>query len=54
MSQANAWRVTAMAATGEMARALAARLAVHGYRVWFSPGRDRAVFKMTGLRPKGA
>lgn len=38
------------AATGAAARALAARLAQHGYRVSFPPGRDPAVFKVTGLR----
>jgi hypothetical protein len=32
-----------------MARALAARLAGHGYRVRFPPGRDPAAFKVTGL-----
>jgi len=32
-----------------MAHALAARLAEHGYRVMFPPGRDPAVFKVTGL-----
>jgi hypothetical protein len=37
------------AATGEAARALAARLAQHGYEVSFPPGRDPAVFKVTGL-----
>ena len=37
------------AATGAAARALAARLAQHGYRVSFPPGRDLAVFKVTGL-----
>ena len=37
------------AATGEAARALAARLAQHGYQVSFPPGRDPAVFKVTGL-----
>jgi hypothetical protein len=36
-------------ATGGPARALAARLARHGYRVMFPPGRDPAVFKVTGL-----
>jgi hypothetical protein len=35
--------------TGEMARALAARLTEHGYRVRFPPGRDPAAFKVTGL-----
>jgi hypothetical protein len=38
------------AATGAAARALAARLAQHGYRVSFPPGRDPAVFKVSGLR----
>jgi len=37
------------AATGAAARALAARLAQHGYGVTFPPGRDPAVFKVTGL-----
>ena len=37
------------AATGAAARALAARLARHGYEVSFPPGRDPAVFKVTGL-----
>ncbi len=37
------------AATGAAARALAARLAQHGYEVSFPPGRDPAVFKVTGL-----
>jgi hypothetical protein len=32
-----------------MARLLAARLTEHGYRVMFPPGRDPAVFKVTGL-----
>lgn len=35
--------------TGQMARVLAARLAGHGYRVMFPPGRDPAAFKVTGL-----
>jgi hypothetical protein len=35
--------------TGATARALAARLAEHGYRVTFLSGRDPAVFKLTGL-----
>jgi hypothetical protein len=35
--------------TGAAALALAARLAQHGYRVRFPPGRDPAVFKVTGL-----
>jgi hypothetical protein len=37
------------AATDAAALALAARLAQHGYRVIFPPGRDPAVFKVTGL-----
>jgi hypothetical protein len=37
------------AATGAAARALAARLAQHGYQVSFPPGRDPVVFKVTGL-----
>jgi hypothetical protein len=37
------------AATDAAALALAARLAQHGYRVTFPPGRDPAVFKVTGL-----
>lgn len=37
------------AVTGEMARALAARLTAHGYQVRFPPGRDLAVFQVTGL-----
>ena len=37
------------AATGAAARALAARLGAHGYQVSFPPGRDPAVFKVTGL-----
>jgi hypothetical protein len=41
--------VTTRTVTGEMARTLAARLAGHGYRVTFPPGRDPAVFKVTGL-----
>ena len=36
-------------ATGAAARALAALLAQHGYQVSFPPGRDPAVFKVTGL-----
>ena len=35
--------------TGAAARALAARLAEHGYRVTFPAGRDPAVFKLAGL-----
>jgi len=34
---------------GIRARALAARLAAHGYQTWFPPGRDPATFKVTGL-----
>ena len=34
---------------GEMAQALAARLAERGYHVTFPPGRDPAVFKVNGL-----
>ena len=37
------------AATDAAALALAARLAQHGYGVTFPPGRDPAVFKVTGL-----
>jgi hypothetical protein len=36
-------------ATGAAARALAARLEANGYQVSFPPGRDPAVFKVTGL-----
>jgi hypothetical protein len=46
------WQGTAHPAatmTGTAARALAARLAEHGYRVTFLSGRDPAVFKLTGL-----
>ena len=35
--------------TDVMARALAARLAGRGYQARFPPGRDPAVFKVTGL-----
>lgn len=35
--------------TGATARALAARLTRHGYQVVFPPGRDPAIFKVTGL-----
>lgn len=35
--------------TGAAARSLAARLAGHGFRVSFPPGRDPAVFRVTGL-----
>jgi hypothetical protein len=41
--------VSTQAVTGEMARLLAARLGEHGYPVVFPPGRDPAVFKVTGL-----
>ena len=41
--------MTVPAVTGQMARALAARLTVHGYQVRFPPGRDLAVFQVTGL-----
>jgi hypothetical protein len=34
---------------GIRARALAARLAAHGYQAWFPPGRDPATFKVAGL-----
>jgi hypothetical protein len=37
------------AATDAAALALAARLAQHGHQVSFPPGRDPAVFKVTGL-----
>lgn len=37
--------------TGEMARTLAASLTGRGYRVQFPPGRDLAVFKVTGPLP---
>ena len=39
----------AVEAAGAAARALADRLAAHGYKVSFPPGRDPAVFKVTGL-----
>lgn len=39
----------APALPGAAARALAARLAQHGYQVCFPPGRDPAVLKVTGL-----
>ena len=39
----------ATALSGAAARALAARLAERGYRVRFPPGRDPAVFRVTGL-----
>jgi hypothetical protein len=42
-------RSPAMAVEGRMAQALAARLAANGYQVRFPPGRDPAVFKVTGL-----
>jgi len=35
--------------TGDMACALATRLRGHGFQVLFPPGRDPAVFKVTGL-----
>jgi hypothetical protein len=41
--------VTTRTVTGEMARALATWLAGHGHRVTFPPGRDPAVFTVTGL-----
>ena len=41
--------MSARAVAGEMAKLLAARLEDHGYRVMFPPGRDLAVFKVTGL-----
>jgi hypothetical protein len=41
--------VSARAVASEMAKLLAARLEDHGYRVMFPPGRDPAVFKVTGL-----
>jgi hypothetical protein len=41
--------VSARAVAGEMAKLLAARLEDHGYWVMFPPGRDPAVFKVTGL-----
>jgi hypothetical protein len=46
--------VTPQTVTGEMARDLAARLSGHGYQVVFPPGRDPAVFKVTGLPDGGA
>ena len=39
----------AAAVTGAAARALAARLAEHGYQVTSLPGHDPAVFKLAGL-----
>lgn len=39
----------AASVTGAAARALAARLAEHGYRVTFLSRRDLAVFKLAGL-----
>jgi hypothetical protein len=41
--------VSARAVAGEMAKLLAARLEEHGYTVAFPPGRDPAVFRVTGL-----
>jgi hypothetical protein len=41
--------VRARAVAGDMAKQLAARLEGHGYRVMFPPGRDPAVFTVTGL-----
>jgi hypothetical protein len=41
--------VSARAVAGEMAKLLAALLEDDGYRVMFPPGRDPAVFKVTGL-----
>ena len=37
------------AVTGQLARELATWLTAHGYRVRFPPGRDVAVFQVTGL-----
>lgn len=45
--------MTTRTVMGEMARALAARLAEHGYQVMFPPGRDPAASKVAGL-PGGA
>lgn len=42
-------RVTTRAAMGPSAGTLAALLAEHGYQVRFPPGRDPAMFKVTGL-----
>ena len=41
--------VSARAVTGEMAKVLAAQLEERGYTVAFPPGRDLAVFRVTGL-----
>lgn len=41
--------MSARAVAGEMAKLLAARLEEHGYVVVFPPGRDPAVFRVTGL-----
>ena len=41
--------MSARAVAGEMAKLVAARLDEHGYRVMFPPGRDPAVFKVSGL-----
>ena len=41
--------MSARAVAGEMAKLLAARLEEHGYTVAFPPGRDPAVFRVTGL-----
>lgn len=41
--------MSARAIPCEMAKLLAARLEEHGYTVEFPPGRDPAVFKVTGL-----
>ena len=41
--------MSARAIPCEMAKLLAARLEEHGYTVAFPPGRDPAVFKVTGL-----
>jgi len=41
--------MTGAAVTGQLARELAARLTAHGYRARFPPGRDVAVFQVTGL-----
>ena len=49
MADQQATALPMAAPTGAAARALAARLAEHGYRVRFPPGRDPAVFRVTGL-----
>ncbi len=41
--------MTTKVVTGQMALAVAARLTVHGYDVWFPPGSAPAVFKVTSL-----